>query len=86
LSFLLLVYVFSSTKLEKREEQVLPGSKGVRGACVGAGGRNDPNNVCTYEHMNKEKILPSLHILFLPKLSSVDLHSDLPILLVFCTA
>jgi hypothetical protein len=21
----------------------------------GAGGRNDPNNVCTYEYMNKEK-------------------------------
>jgi hypothetical protein len=21
----------------------------------GAGGRNDPNNICTYEYMNKEK-------------------------------
>jgi hypothetical protein len=40
--FLLLLYVFSSTKLEKRAEQVLPGSEGD-------GGRNGPNNVCTYE-------------------------------------
>jgi hypothetical protein len=45
--------------LEKRAEQVLPGSEGVG---VGerlrgweAGGRNDPNNVCTYEYVNKEK-------------------------------
>jgi hypothetical protein len=37
------VYVFSSTKLEIRAEQVLPGSEG------GMGGRNDPNNVCTCE-------------------------------------
>jgi hypothetical protein len=22
---------------------------------VGTGGRNDPNNVCTYEYMNKEE-------------------------------
>jgi hypothetical protein len=29
--FLIMAYVFSSTKLEKRAEQVLPGSKGVRG-------------------------------------------------------
>jgi hypothetical protein len=35
-------YVFSSKKLEKRAEQVLPGSKRVAG-------RNGPNNVCTYE-------------------------------------
>jgi hypothetical protein len=45
-------YVFSSTKLEKRAEQILPGSEGgmagrMRGQ--GAGGRNGPNNVCTYE-------------------------------------
>jgi hypothetical protein len=26
-----------------------------RGKGLGAGGRNDPNNVCTYEYMNKEK-------------------------------
>jgi hypothetical protein len=42
-------YVFSSTKLEKRAEQVLPGSKGDGGKGAGAGGRNGPNNVCTYE-------------------------------------
>jgi hypothetical protein len=35
-------YHISSTKLEKRAEQVLPGNEGD-------GGRNDPNNVCTYE-------------------------------------
>jgi hypothetical protein len=85
LSFFLF-YVFSSTKLEKRAEHVLPGCAGVRGGWAGAGGRNDPNTVCTYKYMNKEKSLPSLQILLLPKLSSVDLHSDLPILLVFFTA
>jgi hypothetical protein len=43
-------YVFSSTKLEIRAEQVLPGSKGEGGKRVEeAGGRNDPNNVCTCE-------------------------------------
>jgi hypothetical protein len=44
-------YVFSSTKLEIRAEQVLPGSKrgwGGEGG-MGAGRRNDPNNVCTCE-------------------------------------
>jgi hypothetical protein len=55
LSFLLLFYVFSSTKLEKMAEQVLPGSEEVRGGWEKAGGRNDPNNVCTYEYTNKEK-------------------------------
>jgi hypothetical protein len=43
---------FSSTKLEKRTEQVLPGSeRGEEGEGEGAGmgGRNGPNNVCTYE-------------------------------------
>jgi hypothetical protein len=35
-------YVFFTTKLEIRAEQVLPGSEGGRG-------RNDPNNVCTCE-------------------------------------
>jgi hypothetical protein len=43
-------------KLEKRPKQVLPGReggwKGEGGE--GAGGRNDPNNVCTYEYMSKE--------------------------------
>jgi hypothetical protein len=28
---------------------------GGRGRGQVAGGRNDPNNVCTYEYMNKEK-------------------------------
>jgi hypothetical protein len=47
--------VFSSTKLEKRAEQVLPGSE-VGGEerrelerWRGAGGRNGTDNVCTYE-------------------------------------
>jgi hypothetical protein len=47
-----------STKLEKRAEQVLPGSEeGVGGEreWAGDGGRNDPSNVCTYEYMSKEK-------------------------------
>jgi hypothetical protein len=29
--FFIITYVYSSTKLEKRAEQVLPGSKGERG-------------------------------------------------------
>jgi hypothetical protein len=45
----------SSTKLEKRAEQVLLGREGVRGRGGGQGavGRDGPNNVCTYEYMNK---------------------------------
>jgi hypothetical protein len=47
------VYVFSSTKLEIRAEQILPGSEGEWGGQggdrgQGVGERNDPNNVCTY--------------------------------------
>jgi hypothetical protein len=44
-------YVFSSTKLKIREEQVLPGSERERGRGYGRGarGRNDPNNVHTCE-------------------------------------
>jgi hypothetical protein len=44
-------YVYSSTKLEKRAEQVLPGSEGleVRGRWWGAGERKGLNNACTYE-------------------------------------
>jgi hypothetical protein len=44
-------YVFSSSKLETRAEQVLPGSEGEggRGEGRGTGGRNDPNNVGTCE-------------------------------------
>jgi hypothetical protein len=35
--FLIIAYVLSSTKLEKRTEQALPGSEGVAGERVGAG-------------------------------------------------
>jgi hypothetical protein len=47
-------YVFSSTKLEISAEQDLPGSEGAKGERmgVGDGGRNNPNNICTYESMN----------------------------------
>jgi hypothetical protein len=43
--------VFSSTKLEIRAEEILPGSERGRRERVweGPGGRNDPNNVCTCE-------------------------------------
>jgi hypothetical protein len=53
-----MAYVFSSTKLEIRAEQVLPGSKGRWGEEGGGQGVweiNGPNNVCTCEYMNKEK-------------------------------
>jgi hypothetical protein len=43
-------YVFSSTKLEIKAKQVLPGSEeGGRCGGEGAGGRNDQNNVCICE-------------------------------------
>jgi hypothetical protein len=51
MSFFIIAYVYSSTKLEKRAEQVLPGNedKGEREG-AGVGWRNGPpNNVCTYE-------------------------------------
>jgi hypothetical protein len=48
--YLIIAYVFSSTKLEKRGKQVLPGGKGVGAEREGGGrGREGPNNVCTYE-------------------------------------
>jgi hypothetical protein len=49
--FLIMAYVFSSTKLVIKAKQVLPGWEGGEGekVRVGAGGRNDPNNVCTCE-------------------------------------
>jgi hypothetical protein len=48
--FLIISYVFSSTKLEERAEQVLPGSEGGWGEERKEGvGRDGPNNVCTYE-------------------------------------
>jgi hypothetical protein len=44
-------YVFSSTKLEIRAEQVVPGSEEGVGERVGEGDgvRNDTNNECTCE-------------------------------------
>jgi hypothetical protein len=39
--FLIIAYMFSSTKLEKRIEQVLPGSEGVVGEREGVGGRRE---------------------------------------------
>jgi hypothetical protein len=50
--FLIIAYTFSSTKLEIRAEQILPGSEGARGGEGGGGGvrgRNGPNNVCICE-------------------------------------
>jgi hypothetical protein len=47
--FLIIAYVFSSTKLEERAKQVLPGSGRGETEGVGAGWRNGPNSVCTYE-------------------------------------
>jgi hypothetical protein len=56
LILLINVYILSSTKLEIRAKQFLPGSKrqeregvGGKGGGRGEGGRNDPNIVCTYE-------------------------------------
>jgi hypothetical protein len=51
LCFLISIYVYSSTKLEKRAEKVLPRSKEFeeKRRDWGAGGRNGPNNVDTYE-------------------------------------
>jgi hypothetical protein len=48
---LIIAYVFTSTKLEKMKEQILPGSEEGRGRKWRweAGGRNGSNNVCTYE-------------------------------------
>jgi hypothetical protein len=52
----IIAYTLSSTKLEIKAKQFLPGSEGVRkkggrGVREGPeeGGRNDPNIVCTYE-------------------------------------
>jgi hypothetical protein len=53
----IIAYTLSSTKLEIRAKQFLPGSEGVGGEKEGVGkgkwqreeGRNDPNIVCTYE-------------------------------------
>jgi hypothetical protein len=49
-------YVFSSTKSVKRAEWDLPETEEGRGGEKGRGRgwRNDPNNVCTCEQMNKK--------------------------------
>jgi hypothetical protein len=44
LVLLIIVYTLSSTKLEVRAKQFLPGREGA-----GERGRSDPNIVCTYE-------------------------------------
>jgi hypothetical protein len=52
----IIAYTLSSTKLEIRAKEFLPGSKGVggrrrrqgKGKGQGEGGRNDTNIVCTY--------------------------------------
>jgi hypothetical protein len=55
LVLLIIVYTLSSTKLEIKAEQFLPGSKGMGGVREGLGGegggwgRNGTNIVCTYE-------------------------------------
>jgi hypothetical protein len=46
---LIIIYNISSTKLEIRAEQFLPGSEGVRGRGQRLSGRNGPNTVCIYE-------------------------------------
>jgi hypothetical protein len=51
--FLIIAHVFSSTKLEKRAEQLLPGSEGglgEEGRCRGQGGEMAQT---VYAHVNK---------------------------------
>jgi hypothetical protein len=50
--FLIIAYVFSSTKLEIRAEQVLPGSEGRWGERERAVGRRR-NGPIMYAHVNK---------------------------------
>jgi hypothetical protein len=52
--FLIIAYVFSSTKLKQRAEQVLPGIEGVgrRGRGRGAGDGGEMAQTM-YAHMNK---------------------------------
>jgi hypothetical protein len=51
----IIAYTLSSTKLEIRAKEFLPGSEGLgwvrEGAGQGERGRNDSNIVCTYEHI-----------------------------------
>jgi hypothetical protein len=52
----LLCYVFSSTKLEIRAEQILPGSDGGRGREGGGGGQGREMTQTMYAHVNKRII------------------------------
>jgi hypothetical protein len=47
------VYVFSSTKLEKRAEQVLPGNEGGSGGEGGGEGQRGEMTQTMYAHVNK---------------------------------
>jgi hypothetical protein len=49
--FLIIFYVFSSMKLEKRAEQVLPGSEWGRGGSRWEAGEEMPQTM--YAHVNK---------------------------------
>jgi hypothetical protein len=46
-------YVFSSTKLELRSEQVLPGSEGWSGEGSGSWGQGGEMTQTMYAHVNK---------------------------------
>jgi hypothetical protein len=52
LCLFIIAYVFSSTKLEKRAEQVLPGREGVRGRGRGRGMGGEMAKTM-YTHINK---------------------------------
>jgi hypothetical protein len=50
---LIIAYVFSSTKLEKRAEQVLPGSEGLWRGEGGGRGQGGEMAQTMYAHVNK---------------------------------
>jgi hypothetical protein len=66
--------------LEKRAEHVVPGSKVGEGDRdgVGDGGKNDPNNVCTYEYTSKKKIIIIIFhpLAKQPQVTAFDCKSD----------
>jgi hypothetical protein len=56
LAFLIIAYVSSSTKLEKRTEQVLPGSERGGGKREGVGNRGEKwSQQCEYIRINEER-------------------------------
>jgi hypothetical protein len=57
--FLIIANIFSK-KWDESAKQVLPGSQGGGRKRHKDRGRNDPNNVCTYEYVNKLKNEPVL--------------------------